>query len=75
MTYIGGSRLPAISQDFIDAVDTAFPAPVVEPGMDRDKAMYDSGARAVVEWIKHHASAVSSPDPVAMQHAKVRYGT
>lgn len=74
MTYIGGTRLPAISQEFIDAVDKAFPAPDIEPGMDRDTAMYEAGARAVIAWIKHHASAVSSPDPVALQQAQVRYG-
>ena len=74
MTYIGGARLPAISQEFIDAVDNAFRIPTIEPGMDRDQVLFDAGARTVVDWIKHHASAVSSPDPVALQQAQVRYG-
>ena len=74
-TYIGGARLPAISQEFIDAVDNAFPRPEVRPGMDRDTEMFNAGARSVVDWIKHHASVKSQPDPVAVQKAVVRYGS
>jgi hypothetical protein len=74
-TYIGGARLPAISQEFLDAVDAAFPAPVVMPGMDKDTAMYNAGARQVVDWIKHHASVKNTPDAVAVQQAIVRYGS
>jgi hypothetical protein len=71
--YIGGARLPAISQEFVTAVDTAWPRPEVRPGMDRDEVMYQAGARAVVDWIKYHASVKDTPDAVAMQHAAVRY--
>lgn len=73
-TYIGGARLPVISQEFIDAVDAAFPSPDVRPGMDRDEVMFQAGTRSVVDWIKFHAVAKSQPDPVAMQKAVVRYG-
>lgn len=74
-TYVGGARLPAISEEFIAAVDAAWPVPIIEPGVDRDKLMFDAGARAVVEWIKHHASIKKAPDPVAAQQAVVRYGS
>lgn len=73
--YIGGARLPAISQEFIEAVDAAFPRPEVRPGMDRDIVLYQAGARQVVDWIQFHASVKSTPDPVAMQQALVRYNT
>ena len=74
-TYIGGARLPAITKEFIDAVDAAFPSPDVRPGADRDELMYQAGTRAVVDWIKFHASTKDAPDPVAVQKAVVRYGS
>lgn len=74
-TYIGGARLPAISQEFLDTIDNAWPRPDVRPGMDRDTEMYNAGARAVVEWIKTHAAIKSQADPIAVQKAAVRYGS
>ena len=74
-TYLGGARLPAISQEFIDTIDNAFPRPDVRPGMDRDTEMFAAGSRYVVEWIKAHAAVKSQPDPIAVQKAQVRYGT
>lgn len=74
-TYVGGARLPAISEEFIAAVDNAFPVPVIEPGADKDQLMFEAGSRRVVDWIKHHASIKNTPDPVAAQQAVVRYGS
>ena len=70
-----GARLPAISQEFLDALDAAWPVPQIEPGADRDVLMHAAGARAVVDWIKHHANTVRQPDSVEAQRAVVRYGS
>jgi hypothetical protein len=58
--FVGGVTLPAVSAEFIAQLEAAFPVPDIKPGFDRDKAMYDAGARYVIDWIKHHASSVKA---------------
>ena len=66
-------RLPPVSQEFLDILDSAFEKPDVIPGVDRDELMYKAGARSVVEWIKKHTSTSTTSGPAA-QMAQVRYG-
>jgi hypothetical protein len=75
-TFVGGVNLPAISQQFIDELEKAFPGPTVQVGFDRDQALFDAGCAYVVEWIKKKAAIKqgTSGDPVKAQQAMVRYG-
>lgn len=74
--FIGGARLPAVTREFIEAIDATFEKPDVVPGADRDQLMYTAGARSVVDWIKKHASMnASTGDPVKAQRAEVRLGS
>lgn len=82
--YVGAATLPPISKETLIAMDAAFPPPVVEPGADRDKLMYEAGARKAYEWLVHKASSGVSvsgdprdlkPDVITEHRARVRLGS
>lgn len=75
-TYIGGARLPTVSKELLESLDSSFQRPDVRPETYRDNLMYAAGQRYVVDWIREHASKnESSGDPVKAQRVAVRLGS
>lgn len=55
--YFGGASLPAVSAELLNALEHAFPIPIVEPGMDRDMVLFQAGARAVIDHMRQHGAS------------------
>lgn len=50
-TIIGAVQLPAVSAEFVKALNDAFRPMEIKPGFDRDELMKSVGNREVIDWI------------------------
>lgn len=70
--FVSAVALPAVSQEFIKALEAAFRPFDVQPGFDRDALMQSVGEQKVIEWIKHRASSTRTitGDPLAIRNVQ-----
>ncbi|MCY1708366.1 hypothetical protein [Pannonibacter sp. SL95] len=80
-TSLQARRLPPISQEVLDELSKTFPAPTIEPGFDRDKAIWQAAQAEVVAYLKQWSSRGSvlgtepeKPDDKPKTPVNLRYG-